>query len=754
MATRKKSTQTAPAAPPSQPLPVVDVAEELESAFLEYSLAVLVSRAIPDARDGLKPVQRRLLYAMWRAGLRPDRPHRKSVAAVSETMRDYHPHGDSAIYDTLTRLAQPHSMRVVLVDGHGNFGSLDNPPAAQRYTEARLAEPSAALLAEVDEDTVVMRPNFDSSTEEPSILPAAWPALLTEGATGIAVGMTTSIPPHNLAEVIDAVKLRVRKPNSKMRDVLALLPGPDFPSGGVVVETEGLEEMYHTGKGSFRLRARISVEQDGRRTVLVVSELPYLVGPEKVVARVRELVAENRLPGVHDAEDHSDRHHGLRLLITLTPGADLTAALAALYKLTPLEETVSVNLVALINGRPKPCSLLELLDAYAVHRLEVVRRRCLHRRSRASSRLEVVAALLSALDRLDEVIAIARGKHKPEEAQRLLMKLLKISPEAASAVLDLSLRRLGTLEKTKLAGEHKELTKRISDLDAVLGSDVKLRNLVISELDEMTARFADARRTTLGAAPDPVGVSSDPENGTDMSPSSGSELTLGLDGSLALGSSSRRALRTTTTLPAVAVLSDGRAVLLDAKLLSPEPLPAAAVLELSGAKLITVVPATEPLFLATASGRVKRVESSFLTGALARRDREGMAVISLGDGDKVVAASSAPDGSEVVCVSAAGRALRFPAAEIRPQQPAGSGMAGMSLPDGVTLVGAGTSPAPEPCHLTVATEQLAHTVPVDDIPLRHRGGGGAQIPKMRRSTVTDVVVGAPAKRSRSGKLQA
>jgi DNA gyrase subunit A len=369
--------------------------------------------------------------------------------------------------------------------------------------------------------------------------------------------------------------------------------------------------------------------------------------------------------------------------------------------------------------------------------------------------LEIVSALLSALDRLDEVIAIARGKHKPEEAHRRLAALLNISLEAASAVLDLSLRRLGTLEKTKLSTEHKELARKIADLDTVLGSETKLRNLVVAELDEMAQRFGDARRTKLGAdtgfeAAAQERVSRD----TAFFETTGAELSLGLDGSLALASTSRRALRARTTLPALAVLSDGRAVLLDTTLLSTEPVPAASVMDLDDAKLVTVVSASETLLLITTAGRVKRVEPAQLTAALARRGGEGMAVITLAAGDRVAAGVMAPDGYEVVCVSTTGRALRFPASEIRPQQAAGAGMAGMSLPSGVQVIGGGAAAADaQEASLTVATEQLAHSVALAEIPLRHRGGSGAQIPKLRRTAVLDAVVGEPAKRSRSGKLQ-
>ena len=384
----------------------VPVSAELSESFLSYSLSVITARAIPDVRDGLKPVQRRILHAMSNMGLRPDRPHRKCAGVVGDTMGKYHPHGDGAIYDALTKMGQDFSRNVTLVDPHGNFGSLDDPPAAYRYTECRLTPAAVQMLAEIDEDTVEMRPTFDGERTEPAYLPARLPNLLVNGTSGIAVGMATNMPGHNLREVYEAIKLVMtkRRPKPTIEELMAVLPGPDFPSGGIVVD-DGLAEAYATGRGSFRIRARAEIVKLTRaREGIVVTELPYQVGPERVVSRIQELVRNGKLPLVSDVKNTSDRHTGLRIEIELRPGANAKAVLTELYRQTPLEESFGINNVVLVDDNPTTVNLYELCHHYVEHRLDVVRRRTSFRLDKARRRLHLVECLLIALDAIDMVV--------------------------------------------------------------------------------------------------------------------------------------------------------------------------------------------------------------------------------------------------------------------------------------------------------------------------------------------------------------
>ncbi len=465
----------------------VPVTEELGESFLAYSLSVITARAIPDVRDGLKPVQRRILHAMSSMGLRPDRPHRKSAGVVGETMGKYHPHGDSAIYDALTRMGQDFSRNVALVDPHGNFGSLDDPPAAYRYTECRLSAAAMEMLDEIDEGTVDFRPTFDGERDEPIHLPARLPNLLVNGSTGIAVGMATNMAPHNLAEVTEVVKLVMskRRPKPTVAELMKVLPGPDFPSGGIIVD-DGLAEAYAHGRGSIRIRARAEVVKLTRaRDGIVITELPYLVGPERVVGRIQELMRDNKLSQVTDVKNTSDRRTGLRLEIELRPGANARAVLTELFRLTPLEDSFGINNVVLVDGVPTTVGLWELCDHYVQHRLEVVRRRSEHRLERARNRLHLVEGLLVALDAIDLVVSIIRSSQDASEARSRLMSELELSEVQAVHILDMQLRRLTALAKLELETEASELRERIADLSKILSSEKRRKTIVLSELEEL-----------------------------------------------------------------------------------------------------------------------------------------------------------------------------------------------------------------------------------------------------------------------------
>jgi DNA gyrase subunit A len=421
----------------------IDVEDEMRSAFLEYSYSVIYSRALPDARDGLKPVQRRILFGMSELGLRPDRPHVKSSRVVGEVMGKYHPHGDQAIYDALVRMAQPFTMRLPLVDGHGNFGSLDDGPAASRYTEARMAPAALLMVSGLDEDTVDYVPNYDDSLLQPGVMPAAYPNLLVNGASGIAVGMATNMAPHNLVEVIGAARHLIAHPDCSLDDLMKFVPGPDLPGGGRIVGLDGIRDAYLTGRGSFRTRAAARVEKlTPRRMGIVVTELPYLVGPEKVIERVKTLVQAKKLQGISDVKDLTDRKNGLRLVFEVKNGFNPDAVLEQLYKLTPMEDSFGINNVALVDGQPRTLGLKELLRTYVDFRIQVVRRRTEFRLRKRQDRLHLVEGLLIAIVDIDEVIQLIRTSDDAATAKARLMSVFDLSEAQAEYILELQLRRL------------------------------------------------------------------------------------------------------------------------------------------------------------------------------------------------------------------------------------------------------------------------------------------------------------------------
>ncbi|AUZ87037.1 DNA topoisomerase IV, partial [Arthrobacter agilis] len=476
----------------------IDVETEMEESFLEYAYSVIYSRALPDARDGLKPVQRRILYMMTDMGLRPDRGHVKSARVVGEVMGKLHPHGDSAIYDAMVRMAQDFSLRLPLIDGHGNFGSLDDGPAAARYTEARLAAAALTLTDHLDEDVVDFVPNYDNQLTQPEVLPAAFPNLLVNGASGIAVGMATNMPPHNLGEVVAAARHLIANPDASLEDVMRFVPGPDLPSGGRIVGLDGVRDAYRTGRGSFKTRAKVTVEQlSARRTGLVVTELPYTVGPEKVIERIKDAVTSKKLQGISDIVDLTDRTHGLRLVIELKNGFNPNAVLAQLYRFTPMEDSFGINNVALVDGQPRTLGLVELLRVYIAHRILVVRRRTSYRLQRKRDRLHLVEGLLIAIVDIDEVIQIIRSSDEASAARERLMSIYDLSETQANYILELRLRQLTRYSRIELEKEQDQLRREIAELEAILGSEERLRTLVSDELAGLSDQFATPRRTVL-----------------------------------------------------------------------------------------------------------------------------------------------------------------------------------------------------------------------------------------------------------------
>ena len=477
----------------------VPVEEELGQSFLAYSLSVITSRAIPDVRDGLKPVQRRILHSMREMRLYPDRPHRKCAHVVGDVMAKFHPHGDSAIYDTLVRMGQDFSRPVTLIDPQGNFGSLDHPPAAYRYTECRLTDAAIDLLGEIDEETVEFAPTYDGESTEPSYLPALLPNLLVNGSTGIAVGMATNMPTHNLGEIYQAIKLVMtkRRPKPTVDELMKLVPGPDFPSGGRII-ADGVRDAYETGRGTIRIRATAEIVNVTRaRKGIEVTELPYLVGVERVVSKIKDLIAANRISGIADVTNLSDRKSGMRLLIECKTGVNPELLLEKLYKLTPLEETFGINNVVLVNGVPTTLGLYDLCRHYIDHRLDVVVKRTEFRLRKATERLHLVEGLLIAIDNIDEVVSIIRNSADGVEARTKLMERLGLSQVQAEYVLDLQLRRLTALSYTQLVDEKKQLETTIADLKKILGSEQRRRTIVLKELEEIVSKYGWDRRSVI-----------------------------------------------------------------------------------------------------------------------------------------------------------------------------------------------------------------------------------------------------------------
>jgi DNA gyrase subunit A len=709
----------------------IDVAEEMRGSYLEYAYSTIYQRALPDARDGLKPVQRRILYQMNEMGLRPDRSHVKCARVVGEVMGRLHPHGDSAIYDALARMAQPWAMRLPLVDGHGNFGSLggDDLPAAMRYTEARLTAAAMEMVASIDEDTVEFIPNYDGSEQQPDVLPAGLPNLLVNGASGIAVGMATNMAPHNLGEVIAAARFLIKNPDASLDALMRFVPGPDLPTGGRIVGLEGIREAYETGRGIFRTRATATIEQiTPRRTGIVVTELPYTVGPEKVMARIKDLVQAKKLNGISDLKDLTDRKRGLHLVIEVRSGFNPDAVLAELYRLTPMEETFGINNVALVDGQPRVLGLRELLEIYVAHRLEVTRRRTEYRRRKRTERLHLVDGLLIALLNIDEVIAVIRSSDDAATARQRLMDIFELSEIQAQYILDTPLRRLTRYDRLELEREQDELRAEIASLTAILDSDARLREVVSGELAEVAKKFGTPRRTILleggGAALPaavPLEVADDPcvvlmsATGlvarvpvTGPAPDDYPERALlppPGDATRAAHDVVVAAVRGTVRGTIGLVTSAGRLVKLNVlelpALCSPSQAPGAGAASLAGGTPVTefasfgrgetvvglacVDTPGGGVALGTAEGVVKRVLPDYPP------NRDEFELITLKDGDRVVGAVQlsgqlSGESAELVFITSDAQLLRFPASVVRPQGRAAGGMAGVRLTAGASAV--------------------------------------------------------------------
>ena len=704
-----------PKTPPAELAPEriqdIDLESEMQGSFLEYAYSVIYSRALPDARDGLKPVQRRILYQMAEMGLRPDRGHVKSARVVGEVMGKLHPHGDSAIYDALVRLSQDFALRVPLVDGHGNFGSLDDGPAAARYTEARLAAPAMALTENLDEDVVDFVPNYDGQFQQPSVLPAAFPNLLVNGASGIAVGMATNMAPHNLIEVVAAATHLLENPDATTEDLMEFVPGPDFPSGGILMGLDGVKDAYANGRGALKVRGKVSVEPLGpRRTGIIVSELPYMVGPERLIEKIRDAVQSKKLQGISDVTDLTDRNHGLRVAIGIKTGFDPNAVLEQLYRLTPLEDSFSINNVALVDGQPRTLGLKEMLRVYVAHRLEVITRRSRYRLARREERLHLVEGLLIAILDIDEVIQVIRSSDDSEQARARLRSVFDLSELQAEYILELRLRRLTKFSRIELETERDALLAEIAELRELLGSDVLLRAVVATELEAAADAYGTPRRTLLmnAAPPKPRATRgaavdlqiADAPTVLVLS-TTGRAVRVDLGEGQELSVPARRSKHDAILTTVVAtVRAELGALTTEGRLLrfSPVDLPsvpsssvqlaAGAVLRdylgitARGERIIGFVTfdSDVPIALGTAQGTVKRIVPSTLP---VRPDLE---VIGMKPGDTVVGAVEAPDDADIVFVTTDAQLLRFSASAVRPQGAPAGGMAGIKLGSGASVL--------------------------------------------------------------------
>ncbi|MBB5789408.1 DNA gyrase/topoisomerase IV subunit A [Jiangella mangrovi] len=759
----------------------VDVSDEMRGSFLEYAYSVIYSRAIPDARDGLKPVQRRILFQMNEMGLRPDRPHVKCGRVVGDVMGKLHPHGDGAIYDTLVRMAQPWAMRVPLVDGHGNFGSLDAGPAAYRYTECRMSEPAMLLVRSLDENVVDMVPNYDGQFEQPEVLPAAFPNLLVNGATGIAVGMATNMAPHNLGEVIDATRHLLTHPEASLDDLMRFVPGPDLPSGGRIIGLDGVREAYESGRGAFKTRATARIENiTARRKGIVITELPYMVGPERVRERIVELVRNKKLQGVADVVDYTDRNTALRLVIELKSGFVPEAVLEELYRLTPLEDSFSINNVALVDGQPRTLGLKELLEVFIAHRLSVVRRRSEFRRTKAADRLHLVDGLMIALLDIDEVIAVIRSSDDASAARERLMTVFDLSDIQARYILDTPLRRLTRYDRLELEKEGEDLRRTIAELTALLENEGLLRQAVSDELAEIAAAHATPRRTVLLE-----------ESGAVTTRAGAASLEIADDPCQVLLSSSGLLARTAGEEPLLygdkrskhdvivsvaastargevgVVTSTGRVLRLS--VLDLPSLPPTAALTLAGgaalkefieldpgerALALTTFSESSPgLALGTERGIVKRVVPD-------HPGKDSYDVIRLDDGDRVVGAVELVTGDEdLVFITSDAQLLRFSASAVRPQGRAGGGIAGVKLSSGAKVTFFGSVDGARPGSVvTVSGSSTAlpgtqpgavKVTPYSEYPAKGRATGGVRCHRFLKGEDTLILAWAGAAPARA-----
>lgn len=725
-----------------------ELGKEMRTSFLEYSMSVIMSRALPDVRDGLKPVHRRILYAMYDSGITPSRPHSKSARTVGDVIGKYHPHGDSAVYDTMVRLAQDFSMRVPLVDGHGNFGSIDgDSAAAMRYTEARLAKPAMELLRDLEKETVDWRPNYDESLQEPEVLPARFPNLLVNGSNGIAVGMATNIPPHNLGETIDATCLMLDNPDVTTEELMKALPGPDFPTGGIIMGRKGIVDAYETGRGSLTIRAKHKiVEGKNGKSSIVITEIPYQVNRTNLMQKLGELIREKKLPEISNVHDGADRNSPVDIIIELKQNAIPQVVLNKLYKHTQLQVGWGVNMLALVDGVPHTLSLKEMLHHYIKHQEDVIVRRTRFDLRKAEERAHILEGLLIALDHIDEVIAIIRGSQTDKEASAKLMERFGLSEAQTAAILEMRLRRLTGLERHKLEDELKELREKIAYYKQILSDETLMRQVIKEELQEIKGKFNTPRRTRLAAEAKDLDVE-------DLIAEEDMVVTVTKAGyvkrlPVATYRQQKRGgkgmqgvnLKDNDFVEHLFVASTHSYMLFFSTAgkvyrLKVYELPEASrhargtaivnLLPLAKGETISAIIATkdfpedEFLMFGTEQGMVKKTSMSLYD----RTRRDGLIAINLKDGDSLIAVRRVKQGEKVMMVSSAGKAIMWDESEARSMGRDTMGVRGMTVPSGVKVLG--MEIAKPGTELFVITEKgYGKRTPVSEYPEHHRGGQG------------------------------
>ncbi|MEU2616112.1 DNA topoisomerase IV subunit A [Micromonospora sp. NPDC007271] len=748
---------------------------EVSDSYLEYAFSVIHSRALPDARDGLKPVHRRILWSMYEQGHRPDRGHVKSARIVGDVMGKYHPHGDAAIYDAMVRLAQHFSLNAPLIDGHGNFGSPDDGPAAARYTEARMSREAMLLVGELGEDTVDVEPNYDGSLTQPTVLPAAFPNLLVNGASGIAVGMATNMIPHNLGEVVQAARWLINHPDATLDRLMEFVPGPDLPTGGLLLGLDEVRRAYETGRGVVRMRGRVEIgplEGSRGRQAITVTELPYGVGAEKVIAAItNEVNKTKRLTGIADVKDLTDRENGTRLVIECKVGVNPQALLADLYRLTPLEQSFGMNNLVLVNGQPQTLGLKELLEVFLAHRYEVVTRRSSYRRRKREERLHLVDGLLIALLDIDRVVKLIRASEDAQAAKDGLMRKFKLSEIQATYILDTPLRRLTKYDRLELEAEQEKLRGEIAELSRILDDPKVLRKLVSDELAAVVKQFGAERRTTLVdgdlkevlAASVPAGpleVADDPcqviLSATGLVARTAAESEEATEARRRSGRVKHDAVRAVVHSTArgrvLLVTSAGRAFKIDVLPLPVLPEQSGTVSLRGGMSAAELVP-LEPG--ETVVGLAPLGPSAEGSPGLALGTRQGVVkvcapewpvrsdefeVISLRDGDEVVGATWLTDGAEALTfISSEASLLRFAASLVRPQGIKGGGMAGISLPAGASAVFFGAVRTDDPGHgepmVVTSTGATVKVTPFKAYPAKGRATSGVRAQRFLKGEV-------------------
>ena len=742
--------------------------KEMQTSFLEYSMSVIVSRALPDVRDGLKPVHRRILYAMNESGYTPSRPHMKSARTVGDVIGKYHPHGDTAVYDAMVRLAQPFSMRVPLVDGHGNFGSIDgDSAAAMRYTEARLDKAAMELLRDLDKETVDFQPNYDESLEEPSVLPARFPNLLVNGSAGIAVGMATNIPPHNLGEVIDATCLLIDNPDATTEELMKVLPGPDFPTGAEIMGIGGIKDAYETGRGSITIRAKYEIrEQKNGRSQIVIKEIPYQVNRQKLLEKLGELVRDKKLPEISNIHDGADRH-GIDIIIDLKQNALPQVVINKLFKHTQLQVGFGVIMLALVNGVPRVLSLKEVLHHYIVHQEEVIVRRIRYELAKAEERAHILEGLIIALDNIDEIISIIRSSSTDREAAARMTERFGLSDKQTEAILQMRLRRLTGLERQKIQDELAELLERIAYYKRVLSDQNLVHEIIKEEMLEIKDRFNTPRRTKIGADAKEIDVEDliADENMVVTVTKAGyvKRLPVATYRSQKRGGKGTQAvnLKDNDFVEHLFVASTHSYMLFFSSLgkvyrLKVYQIPEASrhargtaivnLLPLEKGETIAAVIATkdfpedEYLMFATSQGMVKKTSMALYN----RTRRDGLIAINLKDGDKLISVKRVQPGDMVVIAANTGKAIKWDESEVRAMGRGTMGVHGISLPVGAEALG--LEIAREDSELLVITEKgYGKRTPIEEYPTQHRGGQGVFTINMtaKKGMLADVKVVNP-----------